>query len=223
MGNTFTLPTASKIKLTLILLVAVSVVRLLRQHHNMFSTSKVIGITDYCLQHRGSNGNWYRNEIFGRETFYLEGFRATNWWRREGNHNSTAVFDGNKYAWNDSTSTIRNRNDDPPFLNYQCAPIQALKLDNFCDTMRSLGIQRILFVGDSLTLAHYKSLYGLLNVVKGKANGVNSEGKIDCSSASYNSSFFIQVILRQESLGPNLIPSNMTVTKSPTTNSESIV
>jgi hypothetical protein len=31
------------------------------------------------------------------------------------------------------------------------------------------------------------------------------------------------VILRQESLGPNLIPSNMTVTKSPTTNSESIV
>jgi len=216
MGNTFRLKTASKIKLTLMLLCAVSV-RLLRQDlQPTFSTSKVIGITNYCLQHRGSNGNWYLNETFGRETFYLEGFRADKWLerKRKGILNSTAVFDGNKYAWNDSTSTIRNGTDDPP-IHQQCAPIQALKLDSFCDTMRHLGIRRILFVGDSLTSLHYHSLYGLLNV-RHKELGLDDEGMIECSSSSYNSSFSIQLIMRRESLGPNLIPSNVTVTRSAT-------
>jgi len=140
------------------------------------------------------------------------GYRANKWWRTKGKHNGSAVYGGNKYAWNDSTSTIRNKKGDSPF-NHQCAPIQALKLDSFCDTMRRLGIRRILFVGDSLTGAHYESLFGLLHV--GKKESAR-EGMIGCSSSLQNSSFFIQVIFRRESLGPNLFLTNVTERAGPT-------
>jgi len=217
MGNAIRLFTAKKVIPMLMLLSAMSVLVLYKKLRidiqiDTFSTSKKISIPDYCLQHRGSNGNWYLNETFGREAFYLMGYRANKWWRTEGKHNGSAVYDGNKYAWNDSTSTIRNEKGDSPF-NHQCAPIQALKLDSFCDTMRRLGIRRILFVGDSLTLGHYESLFGLLHVGK---KALAPEGMVGCSSSSQNSSFFIQVIFRRESLGPNLFLTNVTERAGPT-------
>jgi len=216
MGNAIRLFTAEKVRM-LMLLSAVSVLGLYKKLRidiqiDTFSTSKVISIPDYCLQHRGSNGNWYLNETFGREAFYLMGYRANKWWKTKGKHNGSAVYGGNKYAWNDSTSTIRNEKGDSPF-NHQCAPIQALKLDSFCDTMRRLGIRRILFVGDSLTLGHYESLFGLLHVGK---KALAPEGMVGCSSSSQNSSFFIQVIFRRESLGPNLFLTNVTERAGPT-------
>jgi hypothetical protein len=151
---------------------------------------------DYCTNNRGVSGNWYVHPTMGRQTFYSNGYRSSKW-HRENKHNATAVYEGNMYAWNDTTS----------FSTHECRPITALTKKDFCDTMQRLEIRRLLLVGDSLMGHQLDSLVSLMgynacDFNKCRKNAVIVKDSIECTTSK--SAFSVRVQYHRENLGANL-------------------
>ena len=124
-------------------------------------------------------------------------------WFRLNKDNDTEVCEGDKLAWNDSTTFQHG---------YNCMHIQPVTKDRFCQIMDKLQIKRLFFVGDSLTAAQLQSLVSLLGYdaqdffatprVPIKRN------TIDCIIGNAVTS--ISVESYRENLGSNLHQANVT-------------
>ena len=142
-----------------------------------------------CLRLRGTSGHWYANNTFGRETFYRKGFRSGRWYRKVYLQNNSAVYEGNRYAWED-TSLGESSSD---------CQIRPVNRNVFCDVVQAHQIQRILFVGDSLMSAQVESLTELIKM---------NDDVVKCPNRSDNggdnsSVWRVEIVFRRENLGPN--------------------
>mmetsp|Transcript_8397 Transcript_8397/g.18151 ORF Transcript_8397/g.18151 Transcript_8397/m.18151 type:complete len:455 (+) Transcript_8397:242-1606(+) len=153
---------------------------------------------DYCLSNRGTRGNWYYNPTMGQETFYVNGFRSSRWYRENKNNLTSAAYPGNMYAWNDSATSGEHR----------CRPISPLTKKSFCDAMGRLELRRILFVGDSLAGSQLNSLvsllgYGACDFVPCRRSQAIARDSIECTLKS-SGEFSVGVSFHRENLGANL-------------------
>jgi len=143
-----------------------------------------------CVRLRGTSGHWYANDTFGRETFYPYGFRSNKWFRKTYSLNKSAVYEGNRYAWED-TSLEESSSD---------CQIRPVNRNIFCDVAQALQIKRMLFVGDSLTGSQVGSLRGLIAMKDAVVKCSNS----DSSGGGDNPSFWhVEIVFQRENLGPN--------------------
>lgn len=143
-----------------------------------------------CVRLRGTSGHWYANDTFGRETFYPNGFRSGKWFRQTYSRNKSAVYEGNRYAWED-TSLEESSSD---------CQIRPVNQNIFCDVAQALQIKRMLFVGDSLMGHQVDSLRKLIAMKDAVANCPNSNS----SGGGDNPSFWhVEIIYERQNLGPN--------------------
>lgn len=155
-----------------------------------------------CVRLRGTSGHWYANDTFGRETFYPNGFRSRKWYRTVYSQNNSEVYEGNRYAWED-TSLGESSSD---------CQIRPVNRNLFCDVVQTLGINRMLFVGDSLMGAQVESLAGLIAMTNSafvnnspfvKDAAVNCPNS-DSTGGGDNPSFWrVEILFRRENVGPN--------------------
>ena len=171
----------------------------------------------HCFTHRGQRGHWYINTTMAQETFYVYGYRATQWYlaqpkpKNESSDVVAAVYPGNMYAWQDDSSM----EEDPTSSSRDggsshCAPIAPIHKDKFCRILQSMNIRRILMIGDSLTINQVESLLGLLGYrpgqfVKLSRKAIITKDTIDCSD-----DFRVRIQFRRENLGPNRVLTNLT-------------
>jgi len=147
-----------------------------------------------CINVRGTNGYWFRDEDFARKTFHDEGYRSHEW--KKQNKNASAVYPGNQFNWKD---TSLRRND-------KHCQIHPVNRSSFCDIMQKHQIRRILFVGDSLTMAQYRSFAYLIYETPIRISHKHplAEDIIKCHD------FSIKIQLMMGNLGPNLGVTNIT-------------
>ena len=183
-------------------------------------------ILNYCLRHRGTSGRWVVNETFGRETFYATGFRSNTWRRQNINNLSNAVYPGNKFYWVDdtatatavaaATTTTAAAANGVSEASAVCPPIRPATKSFFDDVIRQkLKIERIMFVGDSLTQLQLGSL--LLStgaVTRGASRQFFVDADIECGSSGSNGNITttstnttcrhtLEYVAARENLGPN--------------------
>ena len=195
-------------------------------------------ILNYCLRHRGTNGRWVVNETFGRETFYATGFRSNKWRRQNINNLSNAVYPGNKFYLVDdtatatavavasatatATSTTAAANGVSEAATV-CPPILPATKSFFDDVIRQkLKIERIMFVGDSLTQLQFGSLLlstgavtrGAIVLGPYKHRQLFVDTDIECGSSGSNGNITttstnttcrhtLEYVAARENLGPN--------------------
>lgn len=147
--------------------------------HQDVSSSADIKIKQ-CLERRGTDGSWYRDDNFSWETFYLLDTRSRLWFKAnpEFANRTNRSYKGNRYNWRDHHSE-------------DCDSIQPVTLEGFCNIMSALEIRRILFVGDSLALSQRASLFRLITAEHQKTK------QIQCPSHLIHFNIF------RENLGPN--------------------
>jgi len=144
-----------------------------------------------CIEVRGTNGYWFQDDEFSKETFYHFEFRS-NLWFVLNEKKSSAVYPGT-FNWKD---TSLGRDD-------KHCQIRPVNKSSFCDTMRKHQIRRILFVGDSMTISQFSSLAGLLgyNLLRGVER---LPELIECDD------FSVKMKYIYENIGPNLRFTNIT-------------
>lgn len=158
----------------------------------------------YCIANRGTSGSWYPHPSMGQQTFYTSGYRSSKWHRANGNNHS-AVYEGNMFAWNDTTT----------FGRHGCRPIAPVTKASFCHVMRRLEIRRLLLVGDSLMDSQLDSLvslvgYNYCHFKKCRKNAQITKDSIDCDKTSSDEAFSVRVVLYRENLGANLRTTDVT-------------
>jgi len=171
-----------------------------------------------CIEKRGSSGYWFRDEDFGRKTFYALEYRSNKWYRKN-KKNSSAIYKGNVFNWRDtslllptstmaeeeSTQKSTTNNNHTTDVNHELqndCQIKAVDRTLFCDTMVKLKIGRILMVGDSLMGTQMDSLLTLVNFNVGSGWRRNRDHAIKHCGILHNT---VQVSFRRENVGANLL------------------
>jgi len=164
-------------------------------HDDSHTDNSHINLEEKCLRLRGTEGYWYRDEEFAKQTFYAHGFRSNKWART--NNPKTDVYNGNSYNWKDTS------------LEEQCQ-IHPVNLTSFCRTIQQLDVRRLFLVGDSLMAAQLGSLLGLLGLningyMKASRRSVITKSAIECPDYEP-----IQIEIYRENLGANFGKTNLT-------------
>mmetsp|Transcript_20103 Transcript_20103/g.49347 ORF Transcript_20103/g.49347 Transcript_20103/m.49347 type:complete len:429 (+) Transcript_20103:359-1645(+) len=111
---------------------------------------------DSCLWTSGINGSWVQDFDFARD----HGQYETPWVIEEGRYQkrTAGAFRPSKdapFPWRTSWRWVNHDDDDETAADCQ---VDILTFHKFCKVLQKLNVQRILFFGDSLTEAMYRSL-----------------------------------------------------------------
>jgi hypothetical protein len=123
-----------------------------------------------CLNQRGSSGTWVQDWDYANRTDYPNYSTYSTWHIAAQNFTPTPDQPfrlATSWRWQDD----------------QC-PVREIALDRFCDACQSLGVTRVLMVGDSFTMMFAQSLLSLLGFPlrdwQATFNGRQKTMKITC-------------------------------------------
>jgi len=106
------------------------------------------GTTEFCLEHSGSSGRWIQDWAYANKSWYPNHGSYKNW------HLAEAQFVATPFQPRRPATAYR-------WVDDAC-PVREVNLIEFCDACRALGIDRILTLGDSLSIQFVQSLQSLL-------------------------------------------------------------